>query len=336
MAQNNLKINYCLKCGDGLPKGANFCPSCGQILKQTSDPKIAGVLRNRSPIQYLVVLLLGIGIWGIGWGTQSSLAGKKPTDTYDGLLDSKLQTLRENAKSSPTDKEALIALASSILQKVRETGVSSPDLLHEAIDALRQILKLDPNDPFALLAMGDLSFESELYSKAIELYEKFLGQDPSNFHALASLSVAYSQVGDLQKSIERGEKALTVAPSEDAKKGFLEFFDKLRSSHAGVNTTLGSQTIQTASSAPAGVAELASFVQSNQIAGPKFVNYEMLGTNILALRFQSFPMAAMPPFPKEKFLTGIKTKASELKISAISEIHFIDSASGEVMEKLLL
>ena len=86
-----------------------------------------------------------------------------------------------------------------------------------------------------------------------------------------------------------------------------------------------------------GEQQIVDLVSNNPIAGSKFVRSDLADGGILKLYFNEFPMQAMPPFAKDKFLGPIKNllqQAQADKNAKLSAVQFVDQSSMQVMEEL--
>ena len=384
-------INFCPQCGTKLPERAKFCSECGLQLGQVSKTAAAPVKRALNAKHYVGIGLLTLAIWFPAWQLQQWQAGKRPTQPYQQEPqasnmegnplehDPEIGKLEAAARQHPTDLQAQQALASALVGKLRESETPPNQLIFAAMEALSGVLKIKPEDPDALIAMADISFNQQVFGKAADYYSKYLGlephdngararyasslsfagkfddalkelkfvleKDPKNFNASAYLAITYAQMGKKNEAISAGEKALSLAPNEEARERFSQFLSEVK------NASMPDQqeksagpaakqpaTQPAASSGPsappaaAGSAAtvLGDFVKANPVAGPKFVESVDKGNGVIALYFRAFPMEGMPPFVKDKFVNGIKLKAMDL---GVQTILFVDKDSGQEMVK---
>ncbi len=358
----------CPKCRASTNSAARFCAQCGWDLSKPYSPVAFGAKG------LLLTLAVGLVLWGSVTAIQSTRAGVKPTRPYqpDSTMpsepsepDPELDRLREQAKAQSGQLDPLRSLANALIERLRSAQESPPALVLEATDVLGQILRIDPKDPEALIALADISFNQKVFNKAVLLYQRYLElqpQDisarsrhasslafvgktneavkelqivlktnPDNFHALAYLSITYAQMGDNAQALEIGKKALQHSPSAEATARFNEFLSALatKKDEAKVSTGL-------ASKGPGGIAGLADYVAKNPVAGPKYVRFESASPAQLSLYFRQFPMEAMPPMAKDKFYMGIRTKAAELGLTALKKVIFLDADSGKELDTLAI
>ncbi|MCB0354609.1 MAG: tetratricopeptide repeat protein [Bdellovibrionales bacterium] len=317
------------------------------------------------------ILVLGIGVGAFVHSLQDNFIGKRPTEEYVPQAeapspavydDPVLNRLREAVAASPKDISGYIALAEALEQRIAKGEIPKQNGSLELVDILSRALEINPDEWKAVLMLADVAFESRVFGKSKELYERYLAQHPNDyetkaryasaisflgeidkalsiledvvqnrpedFRAHAFLAITYAQKGNLDKSFEVGQAAIQKAPSDEARARFQEFLDsvKERSSLPPSETQPDSQEV-TQLSEPA----IVQAVRTNPVAGSKFAGFEE-HDSILILFFHDFPMQAMPPFAKEKFFAALREKSD----GKIKEVHFVDQPSGKVMEKMYL
>lgn len=268
-----LSLNFCPHCGTKLPGQANFCPGCGgqlgDLASASSGARSSRATSAFSSKQYLAILLLAVAIWVPAWLIQDARGGKKPTEAFEQStvaqsadLGAEIRALTTAANAAPKDYNAQQALAAALVNKLRQTDQPSNDVVFAAMEAVGNVLKLKPDDADALIAMADISFNQQVFSKAADYYARYLGvqpndndararyasalsfsgkfddaikelrgvlkKDPKNFHASAYLAITYAQMGKQPEAISAGEQALTLAPNEEARARFTNFLDEVK------------------------------------------------------------------------------------------------------------
>ncbi len=329
---------------------------------------VSSVIRNRFMYTNPLYIFTTIGISALFflavWNTQEKLIGTQPTQEFSpevggeghagkghadqqfNYKDPDIERLKEATKLRPDDKTTWVNLVKTILDKIHKGIVSRDQGSLEAISALQEILRIDKDDPQALMLMADVSFDQQVFPKAKEYYERYLAinstddaartryastltfmgeasraveilkevssRAPENFKINAFLALAYGQLGDKENVKLQGEKALSLAPDEESKKrltAFLKRFEGPKVTNARGTNSDGS---------------LETYFRNHQIVGPKLVKVtEEAG--VMMVYLDNFPMSAMPPFAKEKFENGIRSFAAENKITDISQLIFLDS-----------
>ena len=356
----------CRKCHTALPVDGRFCPHCGAS-KAVRGP--------RSAAATLVLVLVGGGIWACAWYTQQSLSGVKPNAPFSAaqktIESPELHALRKTASQSPHDIDGWRNLVSALIEKLSKDPTPSNDEVFELIDALRAILQIDPNDPNALQAMAELSFQQRVFDKALEYYQRLmsvrpedldirmryasvltligqgekaevelrtvLAKRPDEFAANAYLTLALAQKGQIAAAKKSAEKALKLAPSEEARREFAPFIERLNKTPEG--TRIGPEADKAAPPQPSPSAAaidsvIDTFFKSNPVAGPKYVETEIRPGGVIAPHFRDFPISAMPPFAKEKFFGGIKAFVSSHPELGINEVVFVEATTGKELDRL--
>jgi tetratricopeptide (TPR) repeat protein len=251
--------------------------------------------------------------------------------------------------------------------ELRADPFSSPELALEAVDVLGRILRRMPDDSEAMVMMADVSFDQRAFSKAEELYKKYLEQvpgdvgararyastltflgkfddsireldgilikEPKNFPAKAYLAITYAQQGNIDKAKAVAQEALDLAPSQEARERFSAFVTSLESAPKESSDETPGPMAESGNGAPFENPIVAA-VRNNPVAGSKFVRAESEGDGTLRLFFSDFPMQAMPPFAKEKFFQGIKDKAAAQREKTFRRVVFLDEKSGTEMDTI--
>jgi tetratricopeptide (TPR) repeat protein len=307
-----------------------------------------------------IVALAGI-VFAVGWSAQTELAGTSPTGhleagarTAGGAeLSTELTQLVEAAQARPDDIIGWKVLAGALVRELQKSERPPSRIVFESMEALSNVLRLDPKDPDALIAFADLSFNQQVFDKAIGLYERYiavvpddlgarsryasslaflqkypeaikelqgvLAKDPDNFHASAYLAITYAQMGRSAEALTSGERALTLAPSDAARARFADFLKTVKEAPPA-----------NGNAAPAGGAEpeIVKALRQNQVAGPKFVRFEERGSEI-HLYLNEFPMSQMPPFAKEKFFAGLRAAKGSFRT-----VVFFEASNGRELERI--
>lgn len=337
-----MTVLFCFKCGEKYESPLSSCSSCGQ------DLTILNKLLKRPTLTPKVVATLvgaAVALSAALWFSNSHFLGAKPTVHYSagssdtgstsgekslaGLQeDPQTHALKMFAKTNPDDLEAHRALVAALIDKYRATPAPSQDLTLDLLEALSAIIRIDPKDTTALLMIADLSFDRQVFDKAVQFYEQYLqlnstdlaarsrfasaltfqGQfdraiselelvlasEPNNFAALAYLSITLSQQGNKEKSLEIGETALKSAPNEEARARFSMFLASVKENRAGTSSKSNDHPVLV-------------HIRANPIAGPKVAGSELnQDESVLKVALKDFPMQAMPEAVREKFLAGVR------------------------------
>jgi len=81
------------------------------------------------------------------------------------------------------------------------------------IQELRQYVETHPDDADALRKLANLNFDIRNWSRALELYERFLKLKPNDADALSDLGFCYREMKDFDKALASFHQAQTADPS---------------------------------------------------------------------------------------------------------------------------
>jgi len=290
--------------------------------------------------------------------------------TRDAEFDEDLKKLHDQAEANPKDLVVWKKLSNQIAKKVFSSKKQpAQGLVLELVDSMQHVLDLDPNDTETLLNMGNISYNFEVFDKAAHFLGQYLqiakddfntrstyasalsflgkfeeaekellyviAKEPKFFLARANLAITYALSGDKDAANKATKEAIPYAADKITIEKFEGFINQLLSPK---ETTVNESNQQIQPSQPeSDLAALESSIRSNPVAGPKFVFAKSEADTIINLHFANFPMKAMPPFAKEKFLKGI---IDVIKTEKLNEhyklLRFLDHATGDVMEEVKL
>jgi len=364
----------CRKCGAEVSEQMRFCSRCGKRLAARSGryiPLACGLAVLLFGGGIALQMAIRGKPMAVSPGRSGMSAPAK--DEVGSSVENEppqLTAMRQELEKNPADLSKLRIFAGMLGDVLRSNPAAPPALVFEAIDVFGRILQQEPNDPGALVMMADLSFDQRAFTKALDFYERylkvepndlgarsryastltFLGRydesinelnsvlktEPKNFPAMAYLAITYAQKGDIATAKKVGGDALTVAPSEDARARFSSFVSSLDapgSVEPALNGAAANTVKQVEGASPA-MKALESSLKANPVAGPKFVALRKASEVRLELVYRDFPMAQMPPFAKEKFLSGVKAAIAQNKLPQVREVVFVDHQTGAVMESM--
>jgi cytochrome c-type biogenesis protein CcmH/NrfG len=283
--------------------------------------------------------------------------------------DPDLERLREATRIRPKERVVWMSLAQELLRKGAENVISRQEASLEAIGALREVLNINPEDSEALLLMADISFEMQAFTKATEFYGAYLKGNPEDdvirsryassltftgrageakgilqnviernpkaFQPRAFLAFALAELGEIEEMRKAGDEALALATDDRARAMLESFLQKIAQAGEGKDEVGG--TLETTSTStpqfatlkgtPSGL-KVMDFLSKNPVAGPKLRGFQEEGSTLRVL-LDNFPMEAMPPFAREKFLGGIREFLKAEKITDIDLIEFRDATTGK-------
>ncbi|HMO01729.1 MAG TPA: hypothetical protein PKD37_02635 [Oligoflexia bacterium] len=353
----------CSRCNYQLKDNDNFCARCGLARCHQQSFKI------NFKIWIGVSLLSALFITAI----YKTIAGTKPQKHFtefsatstseEGVVDD--LEYKKLIELAVKEKDNLIAwrnAAEYLIAKINKNNqTTDQSVLVELIEILREILRLDPNDPDSLLAMAEISFETQIFSKAKEYYQKYLAiepnnsdikaryaaslgflgeferaistlrelceQAPNNFNARAFLVVALAQKGDREQALAEAQKALELAPNDETRLKFSEFVEKIRNKKEVGGTLSESKETKSSEESSKGIKSYQAWIESQPIAGNKFRGLKEEREKLYLL-FENFPIELMPAEVKKKFLNNLKEQAVKAELK-FEQYIIIDNNSGE-------
>ena len=186
---------YCSECGYKLESDYKFCPECGTKVsgdnfsknKKSSNSKVqpsnSEKSKNLNP-----KVIYGILVGGLVVIIAIVLAS--------GILDSP-------------------KVPDSVDQTQNQANVNSGINLNniQAINALEEKVKQNPNDYASLLELAHLKNDSGLYDAAIVNYKTYLQKYPENADARVDMGVCYFNLRDFPNAIKEMETALKYVPN---------------------------------------------------------------------------------------------------------------------------
>jgi tetratricopeptide (TPR) repeat protein len=204
-------------------------------------------------------------------------------------------------------------------------------LFQQSVEYYRRYLSIEPKDLVVKAKLASSLTFLKNFKESESLLREVLASDPNNFQAAAYLAVTLAELGDINGALGAIDTAVKVAPSTEAKERIERFRTSLLTPKKNLAANDSSKTSGEAASgntakdvdaaSPAGgpVAAVTAYLKEHQIAGPKFVASQLEDQKIV-IRMMDFPMQAMPPIVREKFIGGIRAIADknggqQLKIS---------------------
>lgn len=82
----------------------------------------------------------------------------------------------------------------------------------EQVQKLRAYVEANPLDGAAIRQLADLNYDISNWSRAAELYERFLKLEPDNVDALTDLGACYRNQGKAQEALEIFQRAKSLEP----------------------------------------------------------------------------------------------------------------------------
>jgi tetratricopeptide (TPR) repeat protein len=215
----------------------------------------------------------------------------------------------------------------------------------EAIAAYEHYLKHKPDDPEVQTDLGTMYLYTGNADQAIKRYKKAVSIKPDFFDAYFNMGVAYGAMNDTANARAALNQALKVAPDQDAKTRVNGLLAKLAggpgaqvaSAGGAAPADRGAGGQAQGSAAPNSFqGQIESMVRGLPFAGPKVQSVRWDSKNKATVLMNDFPMAAMPPFARQKFVgdlgSGIEDAKKAYHFEGPFELQIADAASGQVME----
>ncbi len=89
---------------------------------------------------------------------------------------------------------------------------AAEEKIAKRIDAVTKMLEKDPNNPQALIQLGNDYFDTGNHEKAVEAYEKALKFDPRNADVITDMGISYRKLGKPELAAEAFRKAVQADP----------------------------------------------------------------------------------------------------------------------------
>jgi tetratricopeptide (TPR) repeat protein len=83
----------------------------------------------------------------------------------------------------------------------------------KALQILQDLLLKKPADLELLNSLGSINYKLKKYDSAIEYWDRILGYDKQNAHALYMIGMSYQKKGDIEKGKALCDKAIAIDPS---------------------------------------------------------------------------------------------------------------------------
>ena len=211
----------CPKCGEENKKQSNFCSVCGAKLKSDSNEKHnrtgkqnsvsntnGGKIIKKSTIYQIisvlfVIVLLNLYFSGVFDEPSAEVSQREMTsDSHGGVDLSKLEEIKNleaKVKANSADYESMLQLARSY---------SEAGFAQKAIVSYENYLNGIDNDNNVCLEFSHYLHDNGQWQKAIDNYEVYLKQNPSNADVLVDQGVCYFSLKDYKNAKRVMQKAL--------------------------------------------------------------------------------------------------------------------------------
>ena len=282
-----------------------------------------------------------------------------------------IKNLESQAKAQPKD----IAIWNRLGTVGLRASMFDPSYFRLASDAYGHVLQLDPDNLEALRGIGNLNYDRQKYDEAIAAYEHYLKLKPDDPDVQTDLGTMYLYTGNADQAIKRYQKALSIrpdtfetyynlgvayaalnntaqartslqqalkfAPDPESKTRANDLLAKLAGGGAGAQLAASGGSMGASEAVPAPPAnsfegQIEAMVRGLPFAGPKVASVKWASKNKATVLMTDFPMEAMPPFARQKFLSDLGSGIEEAKktyhVNGPFELQIADAGSGQVME----
>jgi tetratricopeptide (TPR) repeat protein len=128
----------------------------------------------------------------------------------------KIEELKEKVANDPSSKLFL-----PLAEEYRKAG-----MLDEAVEVLQQGIERQPKYTSAVVALGKIYLEKEMFAEARSEFEKVVAQVPDNLFAQRKLADAYKKLGERDLAVEQYRKVIKLNPMDEEAQGILEELSK--------------------------------------------------------------------------------------------------------------
>lgn len=123
-----------------------------------------------------------------------------------------LSLLSGCSKSGKTSEKSAPAVPAATEHAGKAGSIQNPDY-YGLIEEYRTILKDDPNNLAAVIALGNAYFDSDQWKRAIMMYEHALRIDPRNADVRTDMGTAYRNIGMPDRALAEYLTALRHDPA---------------------------------------------------------------------------------------------------------------------------
>jgi tetratricopeptide (TPR) repeat protein len=273
------------------------------------------------------------------------------------ILSEATKQLELRLKSDPENRELMADLAAAYSEEAAKSR--NVGLLVRAVDLYRSILKVDPANSKATLALALIMMDIGGYERAAELFEAYLKERPDDVRVRGDYSLALIQaerLDDAEKQLQQIidtkqflvqshlSRALIMKLRGSKERVFVEIDaaaalaendidrEKIDGFRAMLSADLQNKPEENGSSprvvnsgSPA--MDLTQYFQSHPIIGPKYKGVRWLTEKTAEIVVKEFPVEQMPPFARAKFVDSVSNMLSGLGEGF--KVVLIDADSGK-------
>lgn len=284
--------------------------------------------------------IFGLCLWGLS-STIVNYTEEKAFPDRDLLseLESDIETFsNDRGTLKEEDKIALgLKIAETSLSLYQRNGTNK--LVFQAIDYFNRVLKINPANPQALLALGQLSLRVGASANATDYFKRYLNTPGADSRWRSDYALSLLQSEKLLEASETYKKLIdeNLAPFENHMG--LALSEKLQGKHDLAHATASKardfadteskKTIlenflkSNKASSSSLAKKVENFFRSSPVIGPKLVKFIWGNEESLVVLLREFPVSKMPEVAKTKLRTELKDQfsgdAPNLKITLVDQ-----------------
>jgi len=154
--------------------------------------------------------------------------GKATKDVYFHLGNAKYET--GDAAGAATAFEKCVAMDSTFFKAIVNLGLmyDEQQLFPKAIEAFELAAKLEPKNPDVWANLGNSYYTQVQHPKAFEYYQKALALDPNSQSALYSMAVFFADAGIFREAVKYWQHVVDVDPKSEQGKNAAENIDLVK------------------------------------------------------------------------------------------------------------
>jgi tetratricopeptide (TPR) repeat protein len=209
-------------------------------------------------------------------------------------------------------------------------------IIDKAQEYYQRYLKQKPDDLRAKTDFALTLIQGDALDQALGVLGEVTKADPKLFQAQLAVALVYKLQGKTDAAKKQAEEAKKLAPSDAERThidGFLAALNGPQDAPAAVPAA-GMPPASAASAAEEETADeisparrVADYFNTHPILGPKLQGITWPELNKAQVRLRNFPVEQMPPFAKQKFISGMQERLAVLPQAVTVEL--VDAESGK-------
>jgi cytochrome c-type biogenesis protein CcmH/NrfG len=374
-----MNARFCIQCGAKLLPAARFCAECG-----TSAGGGGPRRRRRFAVErWAPALVVGavVGAAGVAVlvgartapppnvpppraavGNAGAMPEGHPKVEIPEDIRKVIAKLAEAAKSKPDDVEAwqqlgfvqyragqvdphYLADAQNTYMHILERQPENLDALRvlgniafdrneptQAMEYYRRYLKLKPDDLSVQTDLATMMLSNKQVDAALKAYQDILRADPTLFQAQFNLAIAYRAAGDEAKALAALTRARDIAGDDATRQRVEALLARIRG-----EAPAGGEAAEAGAGGDLH-SDVEAIFRAHPIVGPKLDRIDWASDDRARVLVRDFPMDGMPPMVRSKFTerirSGVRESKTRRQTSTPLTIELVDAGSGRVMETI--